>query len=213
MEDIVFKPKYPIRFRLMLVFSPVFAGFAAWVAITRGAEEPKAYLGLLVPPAVLFVFARTYRRIRFGQSIVLERFLLPPRVIPYTAIQDVGMGLLKTSQGGVAVLNCDNVEEFDQALEESKNRGYWQESQIKGAMLGRQLAGARTATIALPVAVVISIVATILQPWKVHWFVWFLSAYIPLTIGLYLYFRRRERSGNEGTLQSGSESPKPTRGE
>ena len=197
--DIVFVPKYPLKFRLMaLIGFPLLVAASIFAAIVGGREKPSLYLGLLFVAAMPVLWMRAYKKVRFDRSIVLERYLLPPRIIQYASIQDVGAGLLKTSQGAVSLLNCDNVEEFDLAVEESRQRGYWSQSQIKGELLGKQVATAKTMGIAIPVAIVGSVVAVMIRPFglSLHWLVWFGVIYLPLALGLYAHFRKLNGRGD-----------------
>jgi len=193
-DEIVFIPKYPIKFRVVAALSPPMAAAAVAAAWAEGDRKPLLYVGValfvVLPP--LF-WLRTYRRIRFGREIRLERFLLPPRTIRYASIQDYGFGVLKTSQGTVSLQNCENFVEFGNALKESETRGYWNESQLKGELPEKQVASWRATMIAAPVAVVLTTAFVITHPigLRLHPLVWFMAIYVPLGLGLYAHYRRR----------------------
>lgn len=195
-DEITVVPKYKLGYRITLVLSPLLAAACVWAAIGGGRKDPRLYLGLIFVVVLPFLWLRTYRRIRFGQSITFERYVLPPRLLEYSSITDVGRGVLKTRQGNFMLIdqNCVNVDEFDRAVEESRQRGYWSQSQIDGKLVLQQVATAKASMIAIPVSFAAAILATFLKPGglRLHFLIWLLIFYVPLGFGLYYYFRRRQ---------------------
>jgi len=196
-DEIVFVPKYVWRHRFAMYATPVMAVLGIVVAVAKPPHEPGVWAGLLmfvVGAALLWLM--TVKRVRFGPSIVVERYLRPPRSIEYSSIVDVGSGVLKTTRRPVAFtsMNCSNVDEFDAAVAESRRRGYWSETQLKGEIPGQQAASARSQLIAIPVSIVGAVAATVAKPGGLRypWIVWWIAIYLPLALGLYAYFRHRQ---------------------
>ena len=194
-DEITFVPKYKLGYRITLFASPVVVPLAVWGAIVGGRKDPWLYFFLLFAVAMPVIWSKTYRRIRFGQSISFERYVLSPRVVEYSSITDVGRGILKTRQGTFALIdqNCLNVDDFDRAVEESRNRGYWSTTQIDGKLVLQQAASGKAGLIALPLSIAAAILATYLQPGGLHlrFIFWFLIFYLPLAFGSYYFFKRR----------------------
>ncbi len=193
-DEIVVIPRYALRLRLSLLSLPLISGVTLWVLVARAPRDPIVYLVLLFfLGGLLAVWPRFYRKIRFGRSIVLERYLLPPRIVEYSSITDVGIGVLMTSQGNITLPNWDNVADFDAAVQECRKRGHWTDAQIKGELVQQQIAAAITGAIAIPVAIVGSIVAVYWQPFgiELHPMLWFLGICAPIVLLLHVYFRRR----------------------
>ena len=193
-SEITFVPKYAWRFRLaFFVAMPLMAVLGLFAVIVDRGHEPKLLLSLMFPVGLVFMLAMTYKRVRFGSSIVAERYLFPPRTFEYASITDVGSGLLKTTQGKLYFMsqNCDNIDEFDEAVEESRKRGFWSEHQIENKVLTNQIAGARAAMISIPIAIVGAIAVTIVRPGRWTWIASFIVIQLAVGYPLYLYYRRR----------------------
>lgn len=194
-DETVVVPKYKLMYRFFFFVSPVFGALAAWAAIAGGRKDPALYICLLFVVALPIIWSRTYRRIRFGQSISFERYVFPPRVVEYSSIKDVGRGVLKTTQGNFVLdpRNCVNIDEFDRAVEESRNRGYWSTTQIDGKLALQQAASAKAQLIAVPVSLGAALLAAYFEPGGVHLrlIFWFLIFYLPLSFGAYYVFKRR----------------------
>jgi hypothetical protein len=199
-EEIEFVPKYSFRHRMVLYFIGPLMALAGLLPLFLRPKDLMGYSPLLFPLCMPLLLFFTYRRVRFGTSIVAERYLLPPRSIEYSSITDVGVGLITSTQGKLYFMpqNCDNIEEFDAAVEESRRRGYWSDQQIEHKVLGQQLASTKAQLIGVPVAIVGAIVLTFAHPGGLRWpwLAWFFVIYLPLSLGLYAYYKRR--SAGEG---------------
>ncbi len=165
MEEIVFKPKYsPI---LYLVFVPILIeAFDLWEIISGHNRSPgrfyiTALFGLMLA-GLPFIFIR---RITFmTDSFSIEKYLGPTKTIEYTDIVDIGLTIIKTRRGSIAIQSMANSDElrnlFNRLMEQRKISQY----QIENKPI-HQIANRRIAFIA---AIVIASI-----PWLIiKFYVW-----------------------------------------
>ena len=88
-SEVIFKPHYNGRTNITLVIWPISAAaflFFAVDAIRTGSYYSEGLLALIFALAAFgppFVY---FRQLRFGEALVVKRYLLPDVVIPYKEI-------------------------------------------------------------------------------------------------------------------------------
>jgi hypothetical protein len=193
-DEIVFTPKYDSGYILLLKVAPVLALFAAFLGVWSWRKGPSSFLLFAFVPAAYGIWYQTYRRIRFGESIVVERPVFPRRkTIEYGSIEDVAPGILKTRQGNILIQYCQNAAEFDHAVKESRRRGYWSEAQIKGELPRQEWISARIMATAYPIAGVVAFFATRFEPFGIHlhWSIWAMASFFAIGLPMHWYLTRR----------------------
>lgn len=193
-EEEIYKPDYPLTHRVLMVACIPLAVATVWMAWAEGREHPLLYVGaVIIPWVVVALYRQTYRRIRLGQKIVAERYLLPPRVIEYAEIRDVGLDTVKLRSGHLTLFKVDNAERFFVILEQLEKRGLWSRTQIDGRLAATQARTYVTMAIAGPAAGVLTLVAGFVRPFRLAlpWVAWFFIFYLPIALVTYVVLKRR----------------------
>lgn len=122
MDEIVFKPRYNRRAGLTLLFWPVSAVALVFFLVDMLRSAAYYSEGLLVlifalaaisPPFIYF------RELRFGEELVVKRYLLPDVVIRYQDILSFQFFSLRSANARVALsgLQPKSFEELDQIID------------------------------------------------------------------------------------------------
>ena len=122
-QEIIFKPRYSGRAAFALFFWPISA--IAFIVLGIETIRSATYysLGLITlmfalaaisPPFIYF------RALRFGDDLVVKRYLLPDIVIPYKDIISFQYFSLRSATARVALnnLNPKSYEELDQIIQQ-----------------------------------------------------------------------------------------------
>ena len=124
MDDnpIVFKPRYNGRTTVTLVIWPISAVafvFLAYDAIRTGAYYSEGLLALIFALATIgppFIY---FRQLRFGETLVVKRYLLPDVVIAYPDILSFQYFSLRAANARVSLNNLTpkSFAELDQIID------------------------------------------------------------------------------------------------
>jgi len=173
--EIVFIPKYPpnLWFALAVVF--ILAVGSGVMVFCFGARENHFYFGLALGLLFPLALYRMYTRVRFGSSIVFERWLLPPRIVEYAEIRDIFRGTFETARGKVWLThNVKNLPEFQSALDQCFHKGLLSISQIKGELAVKHKITAKVAPLMVLLASVLAVAANYFRPFglDLHFLLW-----------------------------------------
>ena len=94
-----------------------------------------------------------YRSIELGQTIIIKRYFYKPRIIHYTDIEDIGMGLIKTKRGKILIQSMKNSDLIIQVLNLKIKAGIILENQLEGEILAKEIISFKAALISLPVSI------------------------------------------------------------
>jgi hypothetical protein len=117
--EIVFKPRYSWRIRAAVYLFP--AGVAACIffvvmAILARSIFPYGIYAIIFGFLVFSTPMIIFREVRFGKAIILKRYFLPTRIIPYEDVSGFTLRGLVGRHGGISLANLQNREEFEKII-------------------------------------------------------------------------------------------------
>ena len=118
-EDNVFKPHYTLRVRMSVFLYPIgviACIFFIYMAIASHAVFPYAIYAIIFGFTVLSMPMIIFREVRFGETIILKRYFLPPRIIQYEDVTDFTLRGLVARHGGIPLANVQNRSEFEKII-------------------------------------------------------------------------------------------------
>ena len=118
-EENVFKPHYPLRIRMSVILYPigvVACIFFIYMAIASHAIIPYAIYAIIFGFTVLSMPMIIFREVRFGETIILKRYFLPPRIIQYEDVTEFTLRGLVAKHGGTPLSNVQNRGEFEEII-------------------------------------------------------------------------------------------------
>ncbi len=118
-EEIVFKPRYPLRIRLSVYLYPIgviACIFFIMMAFATRAIFPYAIYAIIFGFTVLSMPLVIFREVRFGKAILLKRYFMPARTIPYDDVTDFTLRGVVAKHGGIPLANLQNREEFEKII-------------------------------------------------------------------------------------------------
>jgi len=90
--------------------------FFIYMAIASHAVFPYAIYAIIFGFTVLSMPMIIFREVRFGETIILKRYFLPPRIIHYEDVTDFTMRGLVARHGGIPLANVQNRGEFEKII-------------------------------------------------------------------------------------------------
>ena len=114
-EDNVFKPHYTLRVRMSVFLYPIgviACIFFIYMAIASHAVFPYAIYAIIFGFTVLSMPMIIFREVQFGDTIILKRYFLPPRIIRYEDVTEFTLRGLVAKHGGTPLSNVQNRGEF-----------------------------------------------------------------------------------------------------
>src|SRR5678815_3058252 len=117
-SETIYKPKYNGSMRFAMILYPVWLGlflyFLYQVIMTR-SYNPQGFLAVIFGIMTISLPFRVFREVRFGENIIVKRYLLPDLVIEYkdiTSFDKMGLSTLRT---GIStyMLTPNSLDEFD----------------------------------------------------------------------------------------------------
>jgi len=118
-EETVFKPRYSLRIRMSVFLYPIgiiACIFFIFMAISSRAIFPYTIYAIIFGFTVLSMPMIIFREARFGESIILKRYFLPPRIIQYEDVTDFTLRGLVARHGGIPLANVQNRGEFEKII-------------------------------------------------------------------------------------------------
>ncbi len=154
-REIVFKPEYEKSTLLAFALGiPMFSFFIIFQFVTGVSDQVTFATIMLVACAILALF-NFYRRISFGDHILVERYVLKPKVINYGDIKDYSMSTIITTKGRIALHSMVNSELVIQIIEQKLQEGKIFEEQLRGEVAFQELVAWRASMLSLPISLVI----------------------------------------------------------
>jgi hypothetical protein len=119
--ETIYKPKYNGSMRFAMFLYPVWVVLTAyftyqWV-VTR-SFNPQGFLAVVFGIMTFSLPFRVFREVRFGDQVIVKRYLLPDLVIEYKDITSFDRMGLNASQKGISLymINHDSLEEFEKII-------------------------------------------------------------------------------------------------
>jgi hypothetical protein len=117
-EDIVFKPRYPMRIRISVYLYPI--GIIACIFFIFMTIYSRSFIYAIYA----FIFGFTvlsmplviFREVRFGEAILLKRFFMPSCIIQYEDVTDFTLRGLVAKHGGIPLANLQNRADFEKII-------------------------------------------------------------------------------------------------
>jgi hypothetical protein len=119
MEELVFKPVYPMRVRLTVFLYPIgiiACIFFIYLAISSRSIFPNIIYAFIFGFTSLSMPMILFREVRFGDVITLKRYFLPRRSIRYEDVVDFTPRGLVAKHGGIPLSNVQNRADFDKII-------------------------------------------------------------------------------------------------
>lgn len=116
--ETIYKPKYNGSMRFAVYLYPLWLilfGYFLYQSIAARSYNPQGFLAVVFGMMVFSLPFRVFREARFGQRIIVKRYLLPDLIIEYRDIVTFDRLSLSTPKKGISLymLNYDSREEFD----------------------------------------------------------------------------------------------------
>jgi hypothetical protein len=118
-EEIVFKPRYPLRIRLSVYLYPIgviACIFFIMMAFATRSIFPYAIYAIIFGFTVLSMPLVIFREVRFGEAIFLKRYFMPSRTIQYEDVTDFTLRGLVAKHGGIPLANLQNRADFEKII-------------------------------------------------------------------------------------------------
>ena len=118
-EEIVFKPRYPLRIRISVYLYPI--GVIACIffiimAFISRSIFPYGIYAIIFGFTALSMPVIIFREVRFGEAIVLKRYFMPARIIQYVDVTDFTLRGLVARHGGISLANLQNRADFEKII-------------------------------------------------------------------------------------------------
>ena len=120
MPEAIFKPRYPSRLYVVLIFMIPTEAFVLWDIFANNNKSLETFLvaGVLALLIVLMPFI-LIRQISFeSRSFTVEKYLLAAQIIEYSDVLDIGMTSIKTKQGNIPTQFMRNAAELRNLLKQ-----------------------------------------------------------------------------------------------
>ena len=118
-EEIIFKPRYPLRIRMSVFLYPIGAIaciFFIIMAIISRSILPYGIYAIIFGFTIFSMPMIIFREVRFGQAITLKRYFMPARTIQYEDITAFTLRGLVARHGGISLANLQNRAEFEKII-------------------------------------------------------------------------------------------------
>ena len=153
-ETFHFKPQYQIAPVLSFIIMICIGFFIVTAMLVTRIDNLLVFIIGLILMSVLFLLPFLfYRSIELGQTIIIKRYFYKPRIIHYTDIEDIGMGLIKTKRGKILIQSMKNSDLIIQVLNLKIKAGIILENQLEGEILAKEIISFKAALISLPVSI------------------------------------------------------------
>lgn len=192
--ETVFVPRYEWRHKVGVIAGPLLFAVCVFLALKKGVGDPKlvmaiAFFGLCTIAVPFMVI----RRIRFGDRIIVDRYLFPSRRFSYGDVVDLGVMSIRMRKGWISLYQMKNSAELLDIFESLKRSGRLVDTQIEGTLAAKELLAWSAGAFAFVPAVVGSVVLAFLGP---HWLridgrLVFLAVYLLCYAVTYAVMRRR----------------------
>lgn len=156
-QEIVFKPKY--RYHPFIMF--IIISILVVMSLNLASDNPTFYLATiffgLLALSLPFNFVR---EIRIKNNVEISRYLLPKRLIEFSAIKDIGATAIKIEgQHPIAIAQIRNKDELLEIIEKLIQDHKIQHSQIEGRLIKSEALSNKALKISVISIIIISIVA------------------------------------------------------
>ncbi len=119
MEELVFKPVYPLRVRFTVFLYPIgiiACIFFIYLAISSRSVFPNIIYAFIFGFTTLSMPMILFREVHFGDVITLKRYFLPHRIIRYEDVVDFTPRGLVAKHGGIPLSNIQNRADFEKII-------------------------------------------------------------------------------------------------
>jgi len=120
-SEIIFKPKYNGSMRFALILWPAWAGLCIYFlyqGIVTQSYNPQGILAFIFGAMTVSLPFRVFRDARFGEQIVVRRYLMPDLKIKYEDIVAFSPYGLRATSGNISMqmLQYESVMEFGKII-------------------------------------------------------------------------------------------------
>jgi len=126
MQNIIFRPKYPIHPLLGLVFLISLETLFLWQFFSSKENNFELLLGIGLFGLTILMFPFVYiRQIKFdSRSFGVEKYSFQSKLIDYSDVMDIGKTMITTKKGNIPTMGMTNsvilIELFKQLISEGK---------------------------------------------------------------------------------------------
>jgi hypothetical protein len=119
LEEIVFKPRYPLHIRASGYLYPIGAAagiFFLVLAIISRSIFPYGIYAIIFGFIVFSMPMIIFREVCFGKAIILKRYFMPARIIQYEDVTAFTLRGLVARHGGISLANLQNRTDFEKII-------------------------------------------------------------------------------------------------
>ncbi|MDB5051395.1 MAG: hypothetical protein JWO30_4466 [Fibrobacteres bacterium] len=154
----IFYPKYSLKIKAASLGCLLFSIAGISILIKEPNPDTKLLLACLFFPLIgLIIPLSVYRRIEFGESICLVRWIFPNKIILYSEIKDIGLNTITTKAGNISINEIKNSSELLDLLDECLSSGEIKTDQIEGRLVGVEILSYEAGVISFPIYLAIHI--------------------------------------------------------
>ena len=196
MDEVIFTPKYTFRYNMSLVFLPILTLFLLYLSVIEVDWIVGTFAAMLAL-ATVFLLSQRFRQIRFGELVVIEKWLGRNWILEYDDIKDVGNTaiLINNKKSSVPISHIRNVDDLFGIVERLTAEGRWKESPITGKLLNSERSARKSFLIGMGIVFLVVLIAILLgqYPANLDARLVYLIVGIPLSLLLYMILVRRNK--------------------
>ena len=120
--ETIYKPKYNSSMKFAMILYPVWVGllgYFCYATFTTHSYMPQGFLAVVFGIMTVSLPFRVFREIRFGEQIIVKRYLLPDLAMEYKDIIAYDNLRLDAANKGISLymINYDSHEELDKIIQ------------------------------------------------------------------------------------------------
>lgn len=159
METIEFKPKYDVKVIVSFFIMISVGWFIVIYLLINGIYDLELFLSGIFLAIFIFIFPFIfYKKISFQEYIKIDRYFIPPRIIHFDDIKDIGLNAILTSKGKILIQPMKNGNELVEIFSILQSKNLILEQQLEGVLALKEIISYKAALISIPVTILLLIV-------------------------------------------------------
>ncbi len=195
MQEKIFTPRYTAKLYFGLFCLVLLELIMLWQFISGKNSSTTsiffaAFLGLI---DAILPFVIIKRIVFSAKAFTVEKFLLPSKTIEYTEVVDIGITVIKTKNGNLAILPMLNSVELRNILSGLIEQGKINSYQIENKLVSQEVNSRKATILSGIISIVLWVVPSVIWPYKDSLFrdLIFLVFFIPIYILIYRVLKNR----------------------
>ncbi|MCA9731245.1 MAG: hypothetical protein H6696_19500 [Deferribacteres bacterium] len=155
--EVIFKAQYNNKY-IVAIIGCTMAVIFGWIfLLTTSKDFVHSEIEVLIAISgmtvmVLYTPFILFKKIYLRNNIIIERFVLPKKIIEYSDITDISGLSIFTKKGRIPINILNNAHVLIGALEKKLDEGYLTERQINGKGSYKEFAGLKASIFSIPIS-------------------------------------------------------------